>query len=435
MSRKNIKQQFTSAYHFSYIRLAFNYYIYSEAVADEGELPDGVREKHVSFNPMIGRMMSGELAEDEVEKLRDAVNQSMELVTFYSDSFQIYEYVLNRMEGRFSSGVKDYPSDEDAVDEIMEYIFDSLDASVMNQRIRMVIGELPVYLTKSKFYSIVKDCLFGFVGESRKNLDRILYILRGCSMLLLEKGQAEEFADLDLILTELAHTDFKNLTRENHKDLTDKITYCGEKLVKYGNWYMMLQEMINDLYVIAISKKFAVPVFDEEEKAKAVIRDAQGKIGSGAVSSNEDEITDAMITLEGSQEAWMEEYHRNSQPLSVSLAQEEDGEAKRQCLVKIDRLFSDSPFAELNEEPEDEIAGRDLVERAAERLFAQWGRLFQMCGKPVTRAVMARVLSSLPVFFKSIDEVMEYIKDSMECCTDIKEKGTSMELIRELMVS
>ena len=54
--------------------------------------------------------------------------------------------------------------------------------------------------------------------------------------------------------------------------------------------------------------------------------------------------------------------------------------------------------------------------------------------RAVLRGLMARILSSLPVFFNSIEEVEEYIQNSLAACTDADEKIVSMELIREIMV-
>ena len=52
----------------------------------------------------------------------------------------------------------------------------------------------------------------------------------------------------------------------------------------------------------------------------------------------------------------------------------------------------------------------------------------------VVRAIMARMLSNLPVCFNSLPEVEDYIESSLGSCTDPDEKMVSVELIREIMV-
>lgn len=51
----------------------------------------------------------------------------------------------------------------------------------------------------------------------------------------------------------------------------------------------------------------------------------------------------------------------------------------------------------------------------------------------MVRAIMATVLSNLPVCFNSLDEVSDYITNSFASCTDSAEKETSKELLQKLM--
>ncbi len=46
---------------------------------------------------------------------------------------------------------------------------------------------------------------------------------------------------------------------------------------------------------------------------------------------------------------------------------------------------------------------------------------------------MAKVLSDLPVYFNSIDEIKAYIEGSLKSCLDEAEKETCKELLEELM--
>ena len=45
------------------------------------------------------------------------------------------------------------------------------------------------------------------------------------------------------------------------------------------------------------------------------------------------------------------------------------------------------------------------------------------------RAVMAKILSALPNIFTNAQELEDYIKNSLESCTDVTERETSMELL------
>lgn len=46
---------------------------------------------------------------------------------------------------------------------------------------------------------------------------------------------------------------------------------------------------------------------------------------------------------------------------------------------------------------------------------------------------MSKILSRLPVFFNSLEEVRLYVEGSLRSCSDSKEKEISMRLIRMLI--
>ena len=68
-----------------------------------------------------------------------------------------------------------------------------------------------------------------------------------------------------------------------------------------------------------------------------------------------------------------------------------------------------------------------------EKFFAELEDSWKGQPRVLVRAVMAKILSILPVFFNSLEETQVYIKNSLESCTDICEKESCMKLIRALM--
>ena len=51
----------------------------------------------------------------------------------------------------------------------------------------------------------------------------------------------------------------------------------------------------------------------------------------------------------------------------------------------------------------------------------------------VSRAIMAGVLGVIPFCFNSSQELFEYVKNSLESCSDWAERETSKELLEMLM--
>ena len=108
----------------------------------------------------------------------------------------------------------------------------------------------------------------------------------------------------------------------------------------------------------------------------------------------------------------------------------------------IDLLLSGSSFMSLkktaaeNDPKESELkklADRAYLEKTAEAYFSELDTVFSDTSRPVMRAIMAKVLSDLPVYFHSIDEIKSYIRGSLESCGDEAEKETCKELLEELM--
>ena len=82
-----------------------------------------------------------------------------------------------------------------------------------------------------------------------------------------------------------------------------------------------------------------------------------------------------------------------------------------------------------------ETADQALIEERGKAFCEDLDRLFADMQKPVVRAVMAKVLSGLPMVFQDSQEIREYIQMSLEGCSDYAEREACMELLeQELMV-
>ena len=77
----------------------------------------------------------------------------MEKLTAYTDIFQAYEYVMNRVEGRFMPQlVGKKPENTDVfMEEILNYLTQDSDPSGFHERFQLVVSQLPVRFTKNKF--------------------------------------------------------------------------------------------------------------------------------------------------------------------------------------------------------------------------------------------------------------------------------------------
>ena len=387
METRFIKKQMTAAYQYSYTRLALNYYTLYETLTEEPELPGKGSAFLLTLNELIEAYLEGKEILNRLDQLREEVTREVEILTAYTDCFQIYEYVLNRLERSYKTLPETGYNDETFTDMLMAFITNTKESAVMNGRIRQIIGQLPVRLTKQKFYSLVLEGLSVYTGSPVDSLNDMMYTLKTESMASLPEGMAEGRRSLYETLKQFGHMDYRSLSPE---------------------------------------------AFSE----------AQAKLMGVSAELNEEaeESFPALLTqLEGRQEAYYERYLRSEFPPETPelLADPDYVRAGN-----VDLLLSGSSFMDLKkvtaESGEEEDGTQELVDRAylektAEAYFGQLETVFSGTSRPVMRAIMAKVLSDLPVYFHSIDEIKSYIRGSLESCGDEAEKETCKELLEELM--
>ena len=156
--------------------------------------------------------------------------------------------------------------------------------------------------------------------------------------------------------------------------------------------------------------------------------------GYAILTVPEDQVEEMLIQLEGQQERYYERWLRCDPAAFEEFSTGPSGEVYHR-LRMVSLLLSGSSFVELEEKEEDktEITG-EVLEREEQKLFHDLSQMWAGMPKVVVRAIMARMLSNLPVCFNSLPEVEDYIESSLGSCTDPDEKMVSVELIREIMV-
>ena len=436
METRLMKKQMTAAYQYSYVRLVLNYYTLLETVAEEAPQTQQMADYLKRLNSLIGECISGKEVNEDLLSLRKDMTHEVEILTSYADCFQIFEYILNRMERKFISSGKTNDGDEAFLKRLMGFITDTSDSAVMNGRIKQVMGQLPVRLTKQKFYSLLMEGLSVYLGSPRENLRDMMYTLRTESMVSLPEGMEAGHKEIYEILQQFKRMDYRDMTFDSFEEASAKLSYASQVLTDESGFYVMLQDVINDLCVLMFAKQDAVIDVSEEEFYRSVISGIQVKLDQEDFTLGEDEFLDQLTQLEGRQEAYYERY------LKVEVLNEEsadDGDYIRS--MNVDRLLSGSSFAELiMEEGRETISGEEsaivdksYLDQQAEAYIQELEELFAEAPKPVVRAVMAKVLSDLPVYFNSIDEIQEYVRGSLSSCLDRAEKETCMELVEELM--
>ncbi|MFR4439321.1 MAG: hypothetical protein ACLT46_05565 [Hungatella sp.] len=428
MKSQTTKNNYQRACRYSYARFALNYYTLYETMCEETGIPAQARTCVETLNKLTEQMLEGSFELEELKRLREQVIGIMEVLTAYSDCFQIYEYVLNRLERKFHEGMKITDSIDEFTEKVGEFLSVSQDSMILNERIQNIIGQLPVRYTKQKFYSMLMDGMSVYTGSEKQTLKDMMYMLRTEAMVLLPEDMKTGYEDLYETLEDLHHADYRNMTAEQYDRCSQKMTYACNKLMDDSGIYMLIQDVINDLYVISLAAPHVVMELGEKQTLEKIISGVLKEFLSGNTSMVEDEVTDLLYELEGTQEDAMERYLSYPGPEETQKGPEEE------ALRQVDLLLGGSPFVRLEEsDRETGEADRTFLEQSVTAFCEELDQTFAALSKPVVRAVMAKILSSLPVVFRFSDEVAEYVRGSLESCTDLAERESCMELIEQVM--
>lgn len=379
----------------------------------------------------------------ELDELRTNVISKMKVLTAYTDVFQIYEYIINRLELKYEN--KEYTvDDEEFAKRIMQYIFADKDNAAANAKIQEIVGQLPVRMTKSRFLDLVKDGLSIYRGGDKVAVETFLYMIRTGATLDRPEGFNETYPQLVEYMNALQQADYKNLTMEQYAEVKLILEKAVELLEHTAEAYYTIQEVMNDVYVHLLTKPYAnmpgtIDLFKSDMKICSNIILALNGLDCFEEKTVPQSITALLNGLVGKQERLLEianvadsvfydvEINQQSLIESMMLA------TAMNCLDNVMKLQSNSIFVELDREPIVGEADDIYMKRTEKTLLTELNDLLSNASQMEARAIMASVISRLPVFFNNQNEVSEYIKASLAGCKDEAEKSACIQLIQEII--
>ena len=359
-------------------------------------------------------------------------------LTCYVDKFNIYEHALNRVEYRFRDD--DYPSgysDENITRRLMQFILEDEDNMAINRKISQVIGQLPVRLTKNKFFEMLSNGLSIYKGGTKESLKNFLYMLKTTAMLENTETMTVNYPYLDDFFKEFKEVKFKNITKEQYDEMMANIAKVSEYMEDLMNSNMMIQEILNDLLIVLYT--YENQLDDNIVKGCTEIIKETNLLFLGKFSPKSlEEIEDMFVMLEGTQEELypklssyditdqiMESYSENIEKLGLKDVYD--------VVYKLPRLNSDSMFMELTVDEDNTTADEEYVKAKEEELYKEYTELFADNEKLINRAVMSASIAELPVFFNNISELQDYIYNTLSVCNDKAEKLACIEILNGIM--
>lgn len=113
----------------------------------------------------------------------------MKVLTSYTDAFEMYEYILNRKEYSYQENMTDDLQAEldgidvsEFADEIFRFVFADSDKVAINSKLQSLIGQLPIRMTKNRFYDILGDTLDIYNGVEKESLDQFIDMVESTAL-------------------------------------------------------------------------------------------------------------------------------------------------------------------------------------------------------------------------------------------------------------
>ena len=165
----------------AFTELALDYYCFKERdlekpLAKDDTQAEGFRTRlealvEKSFSDYDALCETGKSADALKAEIRDEVEKQVKII----DRLELDKYVSEReaVEGESF----DYPDDDEAAKIVLRSMFAVNDNAIINERIKNAVYELPVRMTKVRFFDIIKNGMKLYIGSDCDILDRFVYML------------------------------------------------------------------------------------------------------------------------------------------------------------------------------------------------------------------------------------------------------------------
>ncbi len=433
-------------YDYSIIRLSLNYFTMREIIEETAEDMDKTILEHIQIISELLRrnIISGEFNGDNHEKdiqiihnIREVITDKMKILTAYTDTLQVYEHILNRVE--FSVIDKQVDVDIDSLGtEVFQYVFNDKDKVVINSKIQLITSQLPVRMTKNKFYDILSASLGIYTGSDVVSVNDFIQMIRTTAMIELPEGYDTEYPNIYTLIQELKNIDYSSIDRAEFINIASRLEDMATYINDIVTNYLQLVEIVNDVYSILLAQPYYNSTKDSSEIARQIIA------GVDSFFEKEDNksvnVDDLLVDLEGKQEEIYEDFLMY-EGLLFDIRMEHEAMIKAlmlenqfSALYLIEKLLSSSLFIDLHEDKKvNAIADNSYIMCARDELIEDFGQLFKENSKLINRSIMAIVISVLPVFFNSQQEIKDYIDYSLSHCNNQGELMATASLLKDIM--
>lgn len=373
---------------------------------------------------------------DKAMDLRERLKTRTLTIASYTDLFRLYEYILKRIKPYDAGRLEDINNDACARD-ILSGIFASEDNTIINENIKYAVSQLPLRMTKAKFYDILDNTFQRYIGSGRSSLDRLVYMIRSSAGILSVSTKDASDPDIDILKDNakyFSEIDFSELSPEAFDEATDRLKEVVKLLIDTTDLFQSMAEVIN-LVCVCIINYNRVSEFSRNEikTLYPVFEEASNGILSNKRDEMSNEVFKCFMSIEGKLEKRAEKLERIESKISSKSGYSDEEEAYYDSLMLCSKLMSASLFVDLDEADEEPLTDETYEAKSFKCITDEFDLAFKISSKNMKRAMMAATLAELPVFFNSRTEVMNYVRDSIDGCRDLYEKLVGVRLVLDAL--
>lgn len=412
---------------YAYVSLAFDFFYISND--SEFDTYNSLSKKVQMLIKNIANSTENTDKKNELKKINLEIKKIVDYLTSRVDVLSLYEYVLNRLEYSFmdkKSLVKlnDSYDFEQVKNELMSYVLSSKNANVMYQRTKLLIGQLPIRITKNKLFDIIENA-YSLLSEAQiSEVDGCTYNLRTVSG-LYDVEKFDGFDKLEEELLFIKNADYSDLSKEKYDLLVEKKENLAKILEGVIDAFCELQRVVNYAYAISILQENSNSETETINTAKHFLK----KILVGAFDESEYE------AFEGKYELLLKRYNDACANLD-SLANHDGLKAfgKKATelyddLLKVGFLLSDSLFVDFEKMDNASKATKEYIDSAKKELLEDLDKYIKTLTKNEKQAVKAALIENLPFGINSATELSNYIDSNLLNCQNLPEKLISTSMI------
>lgn len=421
------------------LELTFSAYTLLQEIMEEkkklAEKENVAIEEILVFLSEISRETADyEKLREKLEKIRERITVKMDLFTAYTDRLIVYEYVLNRLELKFLPEEElakqlSQIDEEQFLKNLMIYLFSDKDQSIIKDKLRLVIGQVPVHMTKAKWFEKIAEALTLYKGGERSSFDDFIYMLRTSALVYEPAYPGGDYPEVENALAVFSEEDFGKITESRYKELVEMLSKAANDIHEITDLYYSMQKVVNDMYGLAILFCYA------KEDSKLI----KACKGIWRCLSQREYLDEMLIPLEGRIEPYVEKTSKMESVL-YEIKNAYTKEISDSCgidffedFVRVVNLLSDSLFIDLDKVQRDEKADEQYVKERTEILLSEIEAAFETMSRPVRKAIMGQVMEKLPMMFDRTEEVEEYVRTNLLGCQNKTEKLIVMSILSDVI--